>query len=461
MGTTSSSEVEAERILRSLKPATRTEAEKGFKRIARGAPAFSYEDFEKSLVSIHDLSGALPRDVIRKLFRHAYGSEDAVVGWPEYVKALARYEGKGPKRAIYDALTEQPEEKDKVVLKILGCFAPGGQGDDAGRRDLLDSLEHTIDVILSGGKVYMTDRQTDSSSVLEQSLSFDAFVKITRVVPSALDCLSAVCDPVPRALPKPALRYSLDRERSLLTPPRAFFLSKVLGTGSTWVQVFHSDKLGKAWPSMLKQVEERQRTLILIKTKEGAVVGGLGGATWYKAAKFFGEEDGGGGSSVFSLHPVARVYNCTGFNNNFQYLASGKEAFFTLCYPGVSREHVLTDDCFFRPCASGCVSGINPNGLGFGGQVKNFALFLDSNLDVGHSYPSATFNNLPLHHCTSEGGKFAVDQVEVWAPQDVLDQEKEESEGNPSKGVLHNEKFKADQMILGFAGKYQAHHEQA
>ena len=51
--------------------------------------------------------------------------------------------------------------------------------------------------------------------------------------------------------------------------------------------------------------------------------------------------------------------------------------------------------------------------------------------------------------------------VEVWAPQDVLDQEKEASEGNPSKGVLHNEKFKADQMILGFAGKYQAHHEQA
>ena len=108
------------------------------------------------------------------------------------------------------------------------------------------------------------------------------------------------------------------------------------------------------------------------------------------------------------------------------------------------------------------MSGINPNGLGFGGQVKNFALFLDSNLDVGHSYPSATFNNLPLHHhCTSEGGKFAVELVEVWAPQDVLDQEKEASEGNPSKGVLHNEKFKADQMILGFAGKYQAHHEQA
>ena len=27
------------------------------------------------------------------------------------------------------------------------------------------------------------------------------------------------------------------------------------------------------------------------------------------------------------------------------------------------------------------------------------------------------------------------------------------------KGVLKNEKFKADQAILGFAGKFQAHHE--
>ena len=45
VGTMSSIEVEAERLLRSLKPETRTEAEKGFKRIARGAPDFSCENF--------------------------------------------------------------------------------------------------------------------------------------------------------------------------------------------------------------------------------------------------------------------------------------------------------------------------------------------------------------------------------------------------------------------------------
>ena len=54
------------------------------------------------------------------------------------------------------------------------------------------------------------------------------------------------------------------------------------GSSCTAVGTAHSVEV------VLKQVEERHRTLILIKTKEGAVVGGLGGAMWYKAAKFSG-----------------------------------------------------------------------------------------------------------------------------------------------------------------------------
>ena len=83
-------------------------------------------------------------------------------------------------------------------------------------------------------------------------------------------------------------------------------------------------------------------------------MGGHGSATWYKGAKFTGMDDGGAGCCVFSLKPRCALYPASGFNGNFQYLASG------------------------------CTSGINPNGVGMGGQVKNFALFIDSSLDFGH-----------------------------------------------------------------------------
>ena len=67
-------------------------------------------------------------------------------------------------------------------------------------------------------------------------------------------------------------------------------------------------------------------------------------------------------------------------------------------------------------------SGINPNGVGMGGQVKSFAFFLDASLDEGHSYPSATFNNLELHATGKEeaAASFDLDVVEIWCPNHVL-----------------------------------------
>lgn len=46
------------------------------------------------------------------------------------------------------------------------------------------------------------------------------------------------------------------------------------------------------------------------------------------------------------------------------------------------------------PCyACRCGVGFSelPNGLGLGGQVGNYGLFLDASLDTGHSRPNATY----------------------------------------------------------------------
>jgi hypothetical protein len=185
----------------------------------------------------------------------------------------------------------------------------------------------------------------------------------------------------------------------------------------SWTQLYHSDRQGKAFATFMSEIVERSQTLVLCKASNGCVFGCFAPCEWHKSAQFYGKELGGHGSYVFSLKPSARIYKCSGWNTNFQYLASG------------------------------CQSGINPNGLGMGGQVKHFAFYLDSSLDFGHSFPSATFNNSTLLS-DPKATNFDVDVIEVWAPsQSVMG-----DEGKKAKGVLNNEKFNTDRKILQFAG---------
>ena len=208
------------------------------------------------------------------------------------------------------------------------------------------------------------------------------------------------------------MEYALSDAGSSLLTRQVWILQELLRTSESWTQIFHSDVLGKGFSSMIGKVLEKKGCILLVQSRHPvAVFGAYSASAWYKSAQFYGDEDGHG-CSVFSLSPAARYFSTTGFNQNFQYLGSG------------------------------CTSGINPNGLGLGGQVKNFALFLDESLDFGHSYPSATFNNLQLHH--GDSPTFEIETIEVWCPT----KEALVEEGEAKKGILQNEKFKADKHIL-------------
>lgn len=89
-----------------------------------------------------------------------------------------------------------------------------------------------------------------------------------------------------------------------------------------------------------------------------------------------------------------------------------------------------------------------PNGVGFGGQIGHFGLFLDSSFDRGHSWPCITFHSPSL----SSQPYFDVDVVECWA----LGQPEEEEDGPGSKkpqlkGTILD-RFKEEKALLGFAG---------
>jgi hypothetical protein len=105
-------------------------------------------------------------------------------------------------------------------------------------------------------------------------------------------------------------------------------------------------------------------------------------------------------NKIFSLAPTACVYPASGINANLQW-----------CGVGFAEL---------------------PNGLGFGGQVGHFGLFVDASLDSGHSRPNATYAS----PCLSSDQLFEVDTIEAWLlkPLDEEDQE-ERSRGRRGGGA--------------------------
>ncbi|KAJ1725864.1 TLD domain-containing protein 1, partial [Coemansia biformis] len=72
-----------------------------------------------------------------------------------------------------------------------------------------------------------------------------------------------------------------------------------------------------------------------------------------------------------------------------------------------------------------------PNGLGVGGQLGHFGLWLDSNFTTGCSNPAATFASQRL----SAEDEFAIDTVEAWLVQPSRNPDSDD-DGRPSKSVV-------------------------
>ena len=83
----------------------------------------------------------------------------------------------------------------------------------------------------------MTDKPA-TTGTRDSSLDYEAFRRLSRVLPGVFEFLSLLSDPVPREPALPTLQYSLSATRSILTPPRALLLSTMLGP-IPWTQVFH------------------------------------------------------------------------------------------------------------------------------------------------------------------------------------------------------------------------------
>ncbi|KAJ3042754.1 hypothetical protein HK097_001908 [Rhizophlyctis rosea] len=190
--------------------------------------------------------------------------------------------------------------------------------------------------------------------------------------------------------PLPGSHPSLSPPASaLLSREDIFLLNESIPSETrlgAWKGLFSSDRDGGSWTVFTNRVEEAGATVLVVRDKRGNVFGGFAGSEWAVRPKFYGDAS----SFLFSLQPTMQIYRASGINANYQYFNHGM--------------HTL------------------PNGIGFGGQLDYFGLWIDSSFERGHSRGdprSTTYDNPRL----SGSAEFEVDFVEAWLikPKEVDD----------------------------------------
>lgn len=97
-------------------------------------------------------------------------------------------------------------------------------------------------------------------------------------------------------------------------------------------------------------------------------------------------------------------------------------------------------------CAVNYSSESLPNGIGFGGQIHHFGLFINAAFEAGHSRNSVTFNNPPL----SSNPNFQPEVIECWAV--VVKGDDSTSNGAAALQGTILERFKEDRQMLNMVG---------
>eukprot|EP00731_Ephydatia_muelleri_P026055 Em0018g155a len=166
--------------------------------------------------------------------------------------------------------------------------------------------------------------------------------------------------------------------------------------------------LNSCFPSHLKG---KVYPLFSIKDTGGNVFGGFAADSWRYGPQFIGSAN----CFLYSLHPTMGAYYPTGYNDNYMYLQQNAQTL--------------------------------PNGLGMGGQLNYFGLWISAEYGTGHSKAApkcSTYGSPVLSH----QDEFHIDVLEVWGVGEPVIPEAEEG-GEAS--IL--DKDKGATAILELAGK--------
>merc|ERR1719391_378922 len=128
-----------------------------------------------------------------------------------------------------------------------------------------------------------------------------------------------------------------------------------------WRPLFNTDTDGESFSKFAGAIMKQGPTLIVIWDEVGNIFGGFATDSWKLGPKFFGKPE----TFLFHLHPKMNIYDSTPFNTNYQYFNLKQKTM--------------------------------PNGLGMGGQLEYFGLWIDSEFGQVRTAPTcSTFHSPAL-----------------------------------------------------------------
>ena len=243
------------------------------------------------------------------------------------------------------------------------------------------------DLIHSNEKRKNTFRQEYSHSDVEISQVEKIFIN-TPLIEEMMDRVMEVCFQVsPRSSQSQVIPVTPPDCPSSLSVVQVAFLNCHLphDLRSVWRPLFNSDVHGESFSKFAGSISKQGPTLLIIWDKAGNIFGGFATESWKPNPKFVGKSE----SFLFHLRPEMNIYHSTPFNSNYQY--------FNL------KQKTL------------------PNGLGMGGQLDYFGLWIDSEFGLVKTSPScSTFHAPQLGEL--EGN---IDKIEVFGLGELKQEDEE------------------------------------
>ncbi|KAI5318893.1 hypothetical protein L3X38_038601 [Prunus dulcis] len=330
-------------------------------------------------------------------------------------------------KGIYEKGTK--DEIEEFIYQLLDVSGDG----IVGRSDLecvlvamfdnvfnMDNSKHgssahhdTVNVFLNAAKFAKHDE-----GHAEESLSFEDFRTWCTLLPSVRKFLGSLLIPPNQGRPGsqvPRLLHleNIDPNMILLKKVYAWHIGGILPQHDLeeWKLLYHSSVNGLSFSTFLGNIsKDKGPTVLIIKDKEGYVYGGYASQPWERHGDFYGDLK----SFLFQLYPTASIFRPTGANTNLQW------------------------------CAVNFSSASIPNGIGFGGKVNHFGLFLSATLDQGHTFSCTTFGS----PCLSKTNRIYPEVIECWG---VITKVADEEKHDGGKGTVL-ERFKEDRHMLNMVG---------
>lgn len=389
------------------------------------------EELQKLFSSLAAQSRSEGQYVIASVFQAYFGIHGALGGrlfdvvtqmrkdqrmyFDDLVISKAKYEKGSPHEVenfMYQLLdltgdvAVQRDEVEAVVLSIL--------------ETVLGPSEAVVgDSLLEQSVQGFVNAATFSRGDSEACLTVEEFRKWCGLVPSVKKFLGTLMSAPSRGMmvgwqvPKLFMPDKVQPSSVVLRREHAWHISGMLQLqeANEWMLCYHSSFNGLSFNTFLSSMSAAKGpSILVVRDQVGHVYGGYASQAWDKHSDFYGDLK----SFLFTLQPVSCVYRPTGSNTNIQW------------------------------CAFGFTSDSIPNGIGFGGQIHHFGLFLSSSFDRGRTLHSVTFNNPAL----SERSEIVPDVIECWA---VIVKGEEERDNEAVKGTIL-ERFKEERNMLNLVG---------